>query len=105
MKTTMQLAGDPFEIEMELDDVRKWVKALESGEYRQDTDALVNPDGNAFCCLGVRQHVNGKPMMYAFVGLSFDVRGEFENANDKARWTFPQIAQALRDGFGIEGEV
>lgn len=32
---------------------RKWVEALESGEYSQTRNKLVNKKGDAFCCLGV----------------------------------------------------
>jgi hypothetical protein len=38
------------------DNMRKWVKALRSGEYRQGAEALarVEPDGVlSYCCLGV----------------------------------------------------
>jgi hypothetical protein len=34
------------------DNLRLWVAALRSGEYRQ-TDAALNKDDKSFCCLGV----------------------------------------------------
>lgn len=30
-----------------------WVNALRSGEYKQHTGSLKDPDTNSFCCLGV----------------------------------------------------
>jgi hypothetical protein len=33
--------------------VKTWVKALESGNYKQYRGALVNGNGRGFCCLGV----------------------------------------------------
>lgn len=31
----------------------KWVAALRSGEYKQGTGVLYNPDTDCYCCLGV----------------------------------------------------
>ncbi len=36
---------------------RKWVAALESGEYKQAQDTLYDPETKGFCCLGVLQHI------------------------------------------------
>lgn len=36
---------------------RKWVAALESGEYKQTQNRLYDPATKGFCCLGVLQHV------------------------------------------------
>lgn len=33
-----------------------WLDALESGEYKQTTETLYDPDTKGFCCLGVLQH-------------------------------------------------
>lgn len=37
---------------MKIADIRKWVKALRSGKYKQGTGALENTPGR-YCCLGV----------------------------------------------------
>lgn len=36
---------------------KKWIKALESGEYKQTQNTVYNPQTCGFCCLGVLQHV------------------------------------------------
>ena len=36
---------------------RKWIAALESGEYKQAQSTLYDPATKGFCCLGVLQHV------------------------------------------------
>lgn len=36
---------------------RKWVAALESGQYKQAQSTLYNPETKGFCCLGVLQHI------------------------------------------------
>ena len=38
---------------------KKWLEALESGEYKKTKNALC--DGNGFCCLGVACEVMGVP--------------------------------------------
>lgn len=38
---------------------RKWIKALRSGEYDQDTGVLCSADGKRFCCLGVLADIQG----------------------------------------------
>lgn len=40
-----------YTTEQQKKNVLKWIKALESGEYRQCRDRLT--DGKGFCCLGV----------------------------------------------------
>lgn len=36
---------------------RKWVAALESGQYKQTQCTLYDPATKGFCCLGVLQHI------------------------------------------------
>ena len=45
---------------------RKWVAALESGEYKQAEGVLYDPFTKGFCCLGVLQHclLDGKVETY-----------------------------------------
>lgn len=38
----------------------KWVKALRSGEYKQATGALYDPDQEGYCCFGVLGKLIGK---------------------------------------------
>ena len=33
--------------------LKKWIKALRSGKYKQTKDTLCNDKRNSFCCLGV----------------------------------------------------
>jgi hypothetical protein len=40
----------------------KWVAALRSGEYKQGSGTMYNPDADCFCCLGVAGVVCGVPL-------------------------------------------
>lgn len=37
--------------------LKRWLKALRSGEYKQASGTLYNTKTGGFCCLGVLQHV------------------------------------------------
>lgn len=39
--------------------LRKWIKALRSGQYKQGTHQLVSHDRGKFCCLGVLADLQG----------------------------------------------
>ena len=60
---------------------RKWLAALEGGEYKQASDQLYNPDTKGFCCLGVLQHLllDGKVETCKF---SIDEPKSFSSFND-----------------------
>lgn len=38
----------------------KWVAALRSGKYEQDSEALFSPSSGGYCCLGVACHISGQ---------------------------------------------
>lgn len=38
----------------------KWVAALRSGKYEQDSGALFSPSSGGYCCLGVACHISGQ---------------------------------------------
>lgn len=58
--------------------VRKWVKALRSGEFKRTTGRLKRVLGNGtekFCCLGVVHEISGIPSI-----------GQFTLSDKAARW-------------------
>ena len=85
--------------------VRKWVKALRSGKYKQCRGRLF--DGRGYCCLGIVEKLAGvKP--YGFVleqgareWLGVDEHNpkigglEASFLNDRENLTFPQIADRI----------
>jgi hypothetical protein len=40
-------------------DVLKWIRALQSGQYKKGTGKLVSNNGTKFCCLGVWADMHG----------------------------------------------
>lgn len=86
--------------------LKKWLKALRSGEYKQTTGTLYNPKTCGFCCLGVLQHVasGGKcevnsdgdfdagPSGSWYLGNGISMSGEMEQIlmemND-GKWDWP----------------
>jgi len=40
----------------------RWLKALRSDKYRQTRQQLINPAGDAYCCLGVLLVTQDKPV-------------------------------------------
>lgn len=44
---------------MNVENMRAWVKALRSGEYKQTTEALRKRGSGGFCCLGVVCDISG----------------------------------------------
>ena len=61
------------------ENIRKWVKALRSGRYRQTREVLKSTDGNkhaAYCCLGVACKLAYDE------GLDFNLVDTFDNCND-----------------------
>ena len=99
--------------------IRKWVKALRSGKFRQGRGALVGKDDNrhtTYCCLGVACVVAGeKPKdlvgvgelterTMAWLGLSDGNPeiGEFNYAiwaNDSDKRSFRQIADLIEKRY------
>jgi hypothetical protein len=87
-----------------------WLKALESGEFKQTTGWL--QDGDSYCCLGVACRVSGikhrirgctldaHPGVQTWLGLrdcfgSPTVGQPLVNLNDRGT-TFKEIAQTVR---------
>lgn len=84
---------------------RRWVEALESGEYKQHRRALYagndSDDPNcARCCLGVGTYVLGVRLwgggLTGAVGSTRKLSGVLVAANDDDLLTFPEIAALLR---------
>lgn len=42
-----------------LENRRKWLEALRSGDYQQGRQVLHNREANTYCCLGVACHIAG----------------------------------------------
>jgi hypothetical protein len=76
--------------------MKKWVKALRSGEYTQAKGVLVDSQDN-FCCLGV------------LCNLAPDsVRGEWEVDQDGDYYMFEEITilpQKIMDWSGVQSPV
>lgn len=106
----------------------KWIRALESGEYKQGRDKLFYPEEKSYCCLGVACDVSGlgewKEMEYIvqgeerpqyegetyppkavcdLYGLDESAGNTLLNMNDEEVYTFAAIARYLRTHFGLEG--
>lgn len=83
---------------------RRWVKALRSGEFKQEREQLVSTSGKRHCCLGVLCVIQAKPGYEMWwpsagtpphefrAGLTDDDMEILIDANDEARWTFDDIA-------------
>jgi len=58
--------------------IRAWVRALESGEYKQGNDCLCvvnNKNKRSYCCLGVLCKVAGTPEVETVPGAEWGHRG------------------------------
>jgi hypothetical protein len=97
----------------------KWLEALESGEYKQQTDNVLR-NLSGFCCLGVANEVcelgeSDRGYLihtYSYIGLR-DEEGTFElpvedrstyigrrsltTMNDSGMFTFKEIAKYIRE--------
>ena len=83
--------------------VKDWVKALRSGKYRQCFGIIAESDGSV-CALGVKCKVLGEDNM----GYERNLRRWFvifvENMNDKAKLSFPEIADWIEGLDAAERE-
>ena len=105
-----------------LEEKKKWIEALESGDYIQTDGTLKGRDSSGvvkFCCLGVYCDVMGTPVKTeseAIVGwdgegstkhykMTTTHLGDFQDEgiemNDRGD-SFMDIAQAAREFYGIE---
>lgn len=97
----------------------RWIKALESGRYRQGREALKQTDNSGhvrYCCLGVLQklepkikpeddYVLDKASVHKILGCDLD-QLHLTDLNDGVYGkpeTFKQIAQYLREQYEITG--
>ena len=54
----------PHEIVFEVkEQIEPLIKALESGHFIQGRGVLFNKSRQTYCCLGVNQEINGKPVL------------------------------------------
>jgi hypothetical protein len=49
----------------------KWIKALESGKYKQGTQVLCNANDNTYCCLGVLCDLAAKAGVVTQMGVRY----------------------------------
>lgn len=83
-----------------------WIAALRSGDYKQGTGALRNPD-NTWCCLGVLGHITDHREGLGTLPSSIlepSIQGKLINLNDSARLTFPEIALWIEDEANVPTE-
>lgn len=99
----------------------KWVKALESGRYKQGRFHLVDIDdngGNKYCCLGVWGRVSRREEVYTEVcnealsplgrrslGMTKNQEDRAIHMNDSIGSTFKEIAAYFRKIWKIEDDV
>ncbi len=90
--------------------VRRWVKALRSGKFKQSRNAFKtrNPDGTtSFCCLGVAGELgfgSSEERVCAVMGIAdfpppriyaeqvLSMSGTLVSLNDEEHYRFPRIA-------------
>ena len=87
---------------------RHWTKALENETFGQARGKLRSNRGN-FCVLGVAQllfgletevvgdHEELTDESCSALGLNMQQHNILIDKNDKSRWTFPQLAQLIRE--------
>lgn len=97
--------------------VKKWVRALESGKYRQTTGGLCKVDKHqrySYCCLGVAARVCGEkhirggylgsdsgsyPGVARKMGLTSTREHTLAYMNDNQRANFKEIAKWIRNNI------
>jgi len=114
--------------------IKRWIKALRSGKYKQGYGTLHNIDLDTgeeyFCCLGVAANISRKcerstddgivsyrykgvtvwdssylsDRFLKWIGISKPDQDQLTKYNDVAGLTFTQIAQRLEDAL-IKGKV
>jgi len=53
-----------------------WIKALQSGKYKQGKSRLYRTKDDTYCCLGVAEHILGTPNeQLRGVGMPQDLKG------------------------------
>ncbi len=87
--------------------MRKWVKALRSGKYDQDTSGeLKNEFG--YCCLGVAKEIglcnakksNGDAKHWVSTKfIPYPTQESLANMNDSGKWSFNRIATYIEKNW------
>ena len=82
----------------------EWIAALRSGEWVQCRHRVSNTAKTAYCCLGVLCKLHGDEP--AYTGKTWEANHIDKNLasrcikwNDKARLSFPEIADKLEELF------
>lgn len=65
--------------------IRRWIKALRSGEYTQGWGALLTDNGT-FCCLGVAVACGATEEYLNFITLAADARSRLGLSFADQRW-------------------
>jgi len=75
--------------------LKKWVRALRSGEYEQTQGALMDSfDGNkAYCCLGVACVLRSEELGVDPQTLSVHPERTFDDNGFAGEWLFPEDVQ------------
>jgi len=88
---------------MDIKNIKKWVKALRSGDYKQARAALHGKKKNSHCCIGVAQVVckigtDEEEEIIEDLGIPnpCDVAEELMKLNDKGHKSFSYIAIGSR---------
>lgn len=110
----------------QIERVKKWVAALESGEYKQGQFYLHDAENQTYCCLGVACDLSGLgewddktdyksyglnvwdwsdvalpfPVM-KYYGLTHKQEAELISLNDNGS-SFKEIAKVIREAYGLE---
>lgn len=94
----------------------KWIAALRSGEYKQGTDWLYDPQKDSYCCLGVLQKIvdpkflEGEEKEFPTAGVCTtvglmdeiynpNVCQALANMNDVKLYSFDQIADWIEENL------
>lgn len=79
---------------IDIEAVRTWVEALESGNYSQTRETLVSTKGDSFCCLGVQCKLEG-----------FKTEGYRHNAGEKAQYRVFVVGYNQYDNYPPEATL
>lgn len=90
--------------------MKKWIAALESGEYKQTrgnlAEVIVKNDeiiDTQYCCLGVACRVIGEEMKYDDYnyGRALAIHNTDGDGQSNDYWTTVQLPRKLRDQLGL----
>lgn len=75
--------------------LKKWIKALRSGDYEQGEGSLCSDDGRRFCCLGVLADIQGFEWEVASDGLIPVYKNNRKMARSSSDYLPEKIAEGL----------